>query len=60
MFTEDKSESFHDNTIVEFRYDPSREPGWRWIPIKVRHDKTDEFKKEVKNFGNAYHVAESN
>tara|TARA_B100001063_G_scaffold59787_1_gene54007 strand:- start:2312 stop:4969 length:2658 start_codon:yes stop_codon:yes gene_type:complete len=60
MFTEDRSESFHDNTIVEFRYDQSREPGWRWIPIKVRHDKTDEFKKGGKNFGNAYHVAESN
>jgi hypothetical protein len=23
------------------RYDPNQEPGWRWIPTRVRHDKTE-------------------
>ena len=60
MYVEDKSESFSDNMIVEFRYSKTNDAGWRWIPIRVRHDKTDEFKKGLKNYGNAYHVAESN
>ena len=60
MYVEDKSESFSDNMIVEFRYEKKKDAGWRWIPIRVRHDKTDEFKKGLKNYGNAYHVAESN
>ena len=59
MFIEDESDSFEDNTIVEFRYDMTKEEGWRWIPIRVRHDKTSEFRKGLKNYGNAYHVANS-
>ena len=43
--TED-NEVFFDNTIVEFRYDMTRKPGFRWIPIKVRYDKTAEFRKD--------------
>ena len=59
MMTED-NEVFEDNMIVEFRYDLSKKPGFRWIPIKVRYDKTAEFRKGLKNYGNAYHVANSN
>jgi hypothetical protein len=59
MFTEE-NEVFGDNTIVEFSYDMSREKGWRWIPKRVRYDKTSEFLQGMKNFGNAYHVANSN
>ena len=29
------------NMIVEMAYDPARSPGWRWIPKRVRHDKTE-------------------
>lgn len=29
------------NMIVEMAYDPARAPGWRWIPKRVRHDKTE-------------------
>jgi len=54
------AEIFHDNTIVEFKYDSTKEPGWRWIPIKVRYDKTAELRNGSKNFGNAYRVANSN
>ena len=46
--------------IVEFRYDITREKGWRWIPLRVRYDKTADFRSGGKNFGNAYHVANSN
>ena len=59
MMAED-NEVFFDNTIVEFRYDMARKPGFRWIPIKVRYDKTSEFRKGMRNYGNAYHVANSN
>jgi hypothetical protein len=59
MFTEE-NEVFEDNTIVEFSYDLTRESGWRWIPLRVRYDKTAELRQGMKNFGNAYHVANSN
>jgi hypothetical protein len=59
MFTEN-NEIIEDNTIVEFRYDINEEENWRWKPLRVRYDKTNEFRKGFKNFGNAYHVAQSN
>ncbi len=59
MFTEE-NEVFDDNMIVEFSYDLTREKGWRWIPKRVRYDKTSEFLQGIKNYGNAYHVANSN
>ena len=59
MFTEE-NEVFEDNMIVEFRYDLSSEKGWRWIPLRVRYDKTSEYRAGHKNYGNAYHVAQSN
>lgn len=59
MQTED-GEYFEENTIVEFKYDTSLDAGWRWIPIKVRFDKTAELRMGMRNYGNAYHVANSN
>ena len=65
MKTED-GEVFEDNTIVEFKYDTTRDdPRWRWIPIRVRYDKTSELRQSMMglgkpNYGNAYHVADSN
>ena len=59
MFTEE-NEVFGDNTIVEFSYDFDRKKGWRWVPLRVRYDKTGEMLQGAKNFGNAYHVANSN
>jgi hypothetical protein len=49
-----------NNTIVEFAYDNLRENLWKWIPLRVRHDKTYQYKSGMKNYGNAYHVANSN
>jgi hypothetical protein len=51
------NEVFEDNMIVEFRYDKQREKEWRWVPLRVRYDKTAELRTGTKNFGNAYHVA---
>ena len=45
--------------IVEFRYDRTRDDFWRWIPIRVRYDKTAEYRQGIKNYGNAFHVAQS-
>ena len=60
MFAED-GEVFEDNTIVEFKYEMDREKRWRWVPIRVRNDKTTELKQGITlNYGNAYHVAQSN
>ena len=44
--TED-GEPIQDKTIVEMAYDPSRPPGWRWIPKRVRMDKTEKFQRGV-------------
>jgi hypothetical protein len=54
------NEVIEDNMIVEFRYDLFKEKEWRWVPLRVRYDKTSEFRLGLKNFGNAYHVANSN
>jgi len=59
MYTEE-NDVIEDNTIVEFKYDITRKKGWNWIPLRVRYDKTSELRKGIKNFGNAYHVANSN
>ena len=59
MITESGEEIIEDNTIVEFRYDASLDKYYQWIPIRVRYDKTAEFRKGLSNYGNAFHVADS-
>jgi hypothetical protein len=51
---------FEEDMIVEFRYDAEQKPGWRWIPIRVRYDKTNQLRNGGSNYGNAYHVANNN
>jgi hypothetical protein len=45
--TEDSKEPIRHNSIVEMRYDPRREPGWRWIPSRIRHDKTERLQRAI-------------
>ena len=52
-----ENEEIEDNSIVEFKYDTTKEGLFRWVPLRVRYDKTSELKSGIKNFGNAYHVA---
>lgn len=56
----EEGEYFEENTIVEFKYEIEREGAWRWVPIRVRHDKTAQLASGKRNFGNDYMVANSN
>lgn len=56
-------EVIEDNMIVEFQYDihgDYPDKSWRWIPLRVRHDKTTQLRKTFDNFGNSYPVANNN
>jgi hypothetical protein len=59
MLTED-GEYFEDDMIVEFKYVMENEDGWKWVPIRVRYDKTAQLRSKKNNFGNSYKVANSN
>jgi hypothetical protein len=65
----EEGDYFEENTIVEFRYDETRKGAWRWIPLRVRYDKTAQmsslcggnpFKKKKQSFGNDYSTANNN
>ena len=43
VITEVSKEPIQDKSIVEMSYDPKRLPGWRWVPMRVRVDKTERF-----------------
>lgn len=60
MTAEESGEYFEEDMIVEFRYDITKEAGWRWIPIRVRYDKTQKLRSGKTEYGNAYPVANSN
>ena len=51
---------FGDNTVVEFRYDETQSGLFRWIPLRVRYDKTAEFRQGRNSFGNDYDTANNN
>ena len=59
MFTEEE-EAIETDTIVEFKYEFNENALMRWKPLRVRYDKTAEYKNTNSIFGNAYHVANSN
>jgi hypothetical protein len=59
IYTEE-GEEIEDNTIIEFKYVHTNHEFWKWVPLRVRNDKTAELRSGIKNFGNAYHVANSN
>jgi hypothetical protein len=59
MYSEE-NEAFGDNTIVEFRYDFEKEEGWRWIPLRVRYDKTAKLRRGEKEYGNSYKTCNEN
>lgn len=59
MFTEE-GEIFNDNMIIEFRYDKNNKDGFRWIPLRIRHDKTYEYRNGARSYGNDYETANGN
>ena len=58
MFTE-ADEVIESETVIEFRYEHKKDRRLSWIPMRIRYDKTEDY-KQGKSFGNAYHVANSN
>ena len=59
MFTEER-EVFEDQTVVEFRYDRTKKGMWKWMPMRVRYDKTAEFRAGSGVGANDYKTANSN
>jgi len=59
MLIENGMQEIKDKMIVEFRFDKEAGEHWQWKPIRVRYDKTADFRRNGRNFGNAYHVAQS-
>jgi SAM-dependent methyltransferase len=49
-----------DNTVVEFTYinDPTVAAGFRWVPLRTRHDKTDSIRLYKRKYGNNSEIAE--
>jgi len=59
LFTEER-QVFEDKMVVEFRYDMSKPGMWKWIPMRVRYDKTAEFRAGNGVGANDYKTANSN
>lgn len=59
MITEE-GHVFGDQMVVEFKYDADKSGLWRWVPLRVRYDKTAEYKKGGRSFGNDYLTANNN
>jgi hypothetical protein len=51
VMTEDTHEPIPNRSIVEMRYEPQREPGWKWVPSRIRHDKTERLMRAVAKGG---------
>ena len=49
----------YDDTIVEFGYDLSKEGSFRWVPYRVRYDKTQSYKEGKPVYGNYEKTANS-
>lgn len=43
----ENGDPIENKSIVEMRYEPGNEPGWRWIPMRVRYDKTERYQKGI-------------
>lgn len=56
----EEDEHFEEDMIVEFKYVSENQDGWKWVPIRVRYDKTAQLRRTKDNFGNSYKVANNN
>lgn len=56
MYTEE-GEVLEPNSIVEFRYEMSAPSGFKWIPLRARHDKTAQYLLGDAQYGNDYDTA---
>lgn len=56
MYSEE-NEIITDRMIVEFKYIMDSDDGWAWRPMRIRWDKTFEYKNGYPTYGNDYTVA---
>jgi len=59
MFTEER-QVFEDQMVVEFRYDITKPGLWKWIPMRVRYDKTADYRNKQGVGANDYNTANNN
>jgi len=59
MFTEER-DVFEDQMVVEFRYDMTKPGLWKWVPMRVRYDKTADFRAKQGVGANDYNTANYN
>ena len=59
MMIENKEEVIEDETIVEFKFIKTNDELWQWVPIRVRYDKTAEYRSGGRNYGNSFTTAQS-
>ena len=57
MLISDSVDEIKDNMIVEFGYDPTKEDKFRWMPHKIRYDKTQSYNNGMKVYGNNENIA---
>ena len=62
MKTLEGGQVFHEDMIVEFQYakdDDKKDGPWKWVPLRVRQDKTQSLREGQKSMNN-YTTADSN
>ena len=60
LYTSEK-DAIEDDSIVEFSYTMDEPEQYeKWVPLRVRYDKTHDYKVNKSNYGNAHHVANNN
>ena len=47
IYCEETKDSITNRTIVEMVYKPEAPAGWRWVPLRVRWDKTEDFTRGI-------------
>lgn len=47
IYTDETHDSIMNRSIVEMVYDPLKPAGWRWKPLRVRWDKTEQFQRGI-------------
>jgi hypothetical protein len=55
-----ENELIETEMVVEFAYEFNDDKRFRWVPLRVRYDKTAEYRRFHKKFGNDFIVANSN
>ena len=47
IYCEESKDEITNRTIVEMVYKPEAPAGWRWVPLRVRWDKTEDFSRGI-------------